>query len=157
MVYPVVMYGYESWVIKKAEHWRIDAFELQCWRRLFLKFILIRGQLFYNIVLVLPYINMNPPRVYTRVPNPEPPSYLPPHTIPPLDCKEIQPIHPTGNQSWIFIGRTDAEVETTILWATDVKNRLIGKDPDAGKDWRREENGTRENEMVGWHHRCNGH
>ena len=70
----------------------------------------------------------------------------------PLDCKEIQPVHPKGNQSWIFIGRTDAEAETAILWPSDVKNWLIGKDPDAGKNWRQEEKGTTKDEMVGWHH-----
>ena len=70
----------------------------------------------------------------------------------PLDCKEIKPVHPKGNQSWIFIGRTDAEAETPILWPPDVKNWLNGIDPDAGKDWRREEKGTTEDEMVGWHH-----
>ena len=70
----------------------------------------------------------------------------------PLDCKEIQPVHPKGNQSWMFIGRTDAEAETPILWPPDVKNWFIGKDPDAGKDWRQEEKGTTEEEMVGWHH-----
>ena len=75
----------------------------------------------------------------------------------PLDCKEIQPVHPKGNQSWIFIGRTDAEAETPILWPPDVKNWLIGKDPDAGKDWRQYEKGTTEDEMVGWHHWLNGH
>ena len=75
----------------------------------------------------------------------------------PLDCKRIQPVHPKGNQSWIFIGRTDAEAETPILWPSDVKSWLIWKDPDAGKDWRREETGTTEDEMVGWHHRLNGH
>ena len=75
----------------------------------------------------------------------------------PLDCKEIQPVRPKGNQSWIFIGRTDAETETLILWRPDVKNWLIGKDPDAGKDWRREEKGTTEDEMVGWHHRLDRH
>ena len=74
-----------------------------------------------------------------------------------LDCKEIQPVHPKGNQSWMFIGRTDAEAETAIPWTPDVKDWLIGKDPDAGKDWRQEEKGTTENEMVGWHHRLNGH
>ena len=74
----------------------------------------------------------------------------------PLDCKEIQPVHPKGNQSWIFIGRTDVETETPILWPSDVKNWLIGKDPDAGKDWRREK-GTTEDEMIGWHHWLNGH
>ena len=75
----------------------------------------------------------------------------------PLDCKEIQSVHPKGNQSWLFIGRTDAEAESLILWPPDAKNWLIGKDPDAGKDWRQEEKGTTEDEMVGWHHRHNGH
>ena len=111
MVFPVVIYRYESWTIKKADHWRIDAFELWCWRRL------------------------------SRVP---------------LDCKEIQPVHPEGNQSWIFIGRTDDEVEAPILWPPDVKNWLIGKDPDAGKDWMQKEKGTTEDEMIEWHHRLNG-
>ena len=116
MVFSVVMYGCESWTIKKAEHWRIDCFELWCWRRL----------------------------------------------ESPLDCKEIQPVHPKGNQSWIFIGRTDAEAETPILMklqhtTADVKSSLIGKDPDTGKDWRQEEKGMTEDEMVGWHHLLNGH
>ena len=75
----------------------------------------------------------------------------------PLDCKKIQPVHPKGNQSWIFIGRTDVEAETPVLWPPDVKSWLVWKDPDAGKDWRREEKGTTEDEMVGWHHRLNGH
>ena len=75
----------------------------------------------------------------------------------PLDCKEIQPIHPKGNQSWIFVGRTDGEAETPILWPPDAKNWLIWKDPDAGKDWRQEEKGTTEDEMVGWHHWLDGH
>ena len=110
MVFPVVTYGCESWTIKKAERWRIDAFELWCWRRL----------------LSL------------------------------LDCKEIQPVHPKGDQFWIFIGRTDAEAETPILWLPDVKNWLIGKDPDAGNDWRQEK-GTTEDEMIGWHHQLNKH
>ena len=74
-----------------------------------------------------------------------------------LDCKEIKPVHPKGNQSWIFIGRTDAEAEAPILWPLDVKNWFIGKDPDAGKEWRQEEKGTIEDEMVGWHHRLDGH
>ena len=112
MVFPVIMYGCESWTIKKPECWRIDAFELWCWRRLL------------------------------RVP---------------LDCKEIKPVHPKGNQSWIFIGRTDAEAEVPILWPPDVKNWLIRKDPNAGKDWREEEKGITEDEMVGWHHWLNGH
>ena len=74
----------------------------------------------------------------------------------PLDCKEIQPVYPKGNQSWIFIGRTDTEAETPIPCPYDVKNRLIWKDPDAGKDWRQEK-GTTEDEMFGWHHRLDGH
>ena len=75
----------------------------------------------------------------------------------PLDCKEIQPVHPKGNQFWIFIGRTNAEAEAPILWPLDAKNWLIGKDPDAGKDWRWEEKGTTEDEMVRWHHQRNGY
>ena len=75
----------------------------------------------------------------------------------PLDSKEIQPVHSKGNQSWIFIGRTDVEGETPILWPPDVKNLLIWKDPDAGKDWRQEEKGTTKDEMVIWHHWLNGH
>ena len=74
----------------------------------------------------------------------------------PLDCKDIQPVHPKANQYWIFIGRTDVEAETPILWPPDAKNWLIGKDPDAGKDWKQEEKGTTEDQMVGWHHRLNG-
>ena len=111
MVFPVVMYGCESWIIKKAECRRIDAFELWCWRRLL------------------------------RV----------------LDYKEIQPVHPKGDQSWMFIGRTDVEAETPILWLPDVKNWLTGKDLDGGKDWRQEEKGMTEDEMVGWHHWFDGH
>ena len=111
MVFPVVMYGCESWTIKKTECQRINAFDLWCWRRL----------------------------------------------ESPLDCKEIQPVHPKRNQSWILIGRTDVEAETPILWPPDEKNWLIWKDPDAGKDWRQEEKGTTEDEMVGWHHRLDGH
>ena len=99
-----------SWTVKKAEHWRIDAFELWCWRRL----------------------------------------------ESPLDCKEIQPVHPKGDQSWVFIGRTD-EAETPILCPSDVKNWLIWKDSDVGKDWRQEEKGTMEDEMVAWYHRLIGH
>ena len=75
----------------------------------------------------------------------------------PLDCKEIQPVHPKGNQSWIFIGRTDAEAETPMLWPCDVKNWLTKKDPDAEQNWRQEEKGTTEDEMVGWYHGLNGH
>ena len=100
VVFPVVMYGCESWTIKKAEYWKIYAFELWCWRRL----------------------------------------------LSPLDCKEIQPVHPKGNQSWIFFGRTDAEAETPILWLPDVKNWLIGKDPEC---WARLKAGG-EGDDRGW-------
>ena len=110
MVFPIVMYGCESWTIKKAERWRIDAFELWCWRR---------------------------------------------HS--PLDCKEIQPVHSKGDQSWVFIERTDAEAKTPILWPPDVKSWLIWKDLDAREDWGQEEKGTTEDEMVGWHHQLDGH
>ena len=111
MVFPVVMYGCESWTVKKAEHWRIDAFELWCWRRL-----------------------ENP-----------------------LDCKEIQPVRPKGDQSWVFIVRTDAEAETPILWLPHVKSWLIGKDPDARKDWGQEEKRMTEDEMAVWHYQLDGH
>ena len=75
----------------------------------------------------------------------------------PSDCKEIQPVNPKGNQSWIFIGRTDVEAEMSILWPPDGKNWHIWKYPVAGKDWRQEEKGTTEDELVGWHHQLNGH
>ena len=109
MVFPVVMYGCESWTIKKAECHRIDASELWCWRRLL--------------------------------------------RVPWTARRSNQSIL----KSWIFIGRTDAEAETPILRPPDVNNWLIGKDPDAGKDWRQEEKGTTEDEMIGWHHWLNGH
>ena len=110
MVFPVVMYGCESWTVNKAEHQRIDAFELVLEKTL----------------------------------------------ESPLDCKESQPVNPNGNQSWIFIGRTAAEAATPILWLPDGKKWLIWKDPDAGKDWRWEEKGMTEDEMVGWHHWLDG-
>ena len=75
----------------------------------------------------------------------------------PLNCKEIKPVNPKGNQYWIFIGRTEAEAETSVLWPPDTKSWLIRKDPDAGKDWRQEEKGTTEDEMAGWHHWLNEH
>ena len=75
----------------------------------------------------------------------------------PLDSKEIQPIHPKVNKSWIFFGRTDVEAETPVLWPPDVNSWLIWKHPDAGKDWRQEDKGTTEDKMVGWHHKLNGH
>ena len=112
MVLPVVMYGYESWTIKKAEGQRIDAFKLWCWSRLL------------------------------RVP---------------WDCKETQWVHPKGDQSWVFIGRTDVEAETPVLWPPDAKSWLIWKDPDVRKDWEQEEEGTTEDEMFGWDHWFNEH
>ena len=74
----------------------------------------------------------------------------------PLDCKEIQPVHPKGDQSWVFVGRTDAEAETPILQPSYAKSRFIGKDPDAGRDWWQEEKGTTEDETAGWHHQLDG-
>ena len=74
----------------------------------------------------------------------------------PLDCKEIQPVHSEGDQSWVFIGRTDAKAETPVLWPPHAKSWLIGKDPDAGRDWGQEEKGMTEDEMAGWHHRRDG-
>ena len=75
----------------------------------------------------------------------------------PLDCREIKPVNPTGNQPWIFTGRTDAEAETPILWLPDVKSQVTGKDPNAGKDWGQKEKGATEDEVVGWYHRLKGH
>ena len=75
----------------------------------------------------------------------------------PLNSKDIQPVHPKEDHSWVFIGRTDIEAETLVLWPSDIKSWLIGKDPDAGKDWGQGEKGTTEDEMVGWHHRLDGH
>ena len=112
MVFPVVIYGCESWTLKKAKCQRTDAFELWYWRRL----------------LKIPWTS-----------------------------RRSNQLSPKGNQSWIFIGRTDAEAETPILWPPDSKNWLTGEDPDAGKDWRQEETGMTEDEMVGWYHRLNGH
>ena len=109
MVFAVVMYGFESWTIKKAEHQRTDVFKLWCCRRL----------------------------------------------LSPLDKKEIKPVNSKGNQPWIFIGSTAAEA--LIFWPPDAKNQLIGKDPYTGQDWRQEEKGKPEDEMVGWHHWLSGH
>ena len=75
----------------------------------------------------------------------------------PLDCKDIQPVHPKRDQSWVFTGKTDVEAGTPVLWPPHAKSCLIGKDSDAGRDWGQEERGTTEDEMVGWHHRLNGH
>ena len=112
MVFPVVMYGCESWNIKKAEHWRIDAFQLWCWRKLL--------------------------RVCWT-------------------ARRSNQSIPKGGQSWVFIGRTDADAQTPLFWPPDVKSWLIWKDPNFGKDWGQEENGTTEDEMVRWHHRHNRH
>ena len=114
IVFPVVMYGCESWTIKRAERQK--------------------NWCFWTVVLEKTLGS-------------------------PLDCKEleIQPVHPKGDQSWIFIGRTDVEAKTWIFWLPDKKSWFIWKDPDAGKDWRQEEKGTPEDEMVAWHHRLNGH
>ena len=112
MVFPVVMYGCESWDHKES------------WVR--------KNWCFWTVVL-------------EKTPES------------PLDCKEIQPVHLKGDQSWVFIGKTDAKAATPILWPPDVKSWLIWKDPDAGKDWKWEEKGTTEDEMVGWHHRLDGH
>ena len=122
MVFPVVIYGCESWTIKTAELQRIDGFELWCWRILFSREREETWRLFSS-----------------------------------LFCKEIQPVHSKGDQSWVFIGGPDVEAETEILWPPDAKNWLIGKDPDAWKNWGQEEKGTTEDEMVGWHHWHNGH
>ena len=109
MVFPVLLYGCESWTVKKAEHQRTDASELWCWR-----------------------------------------------LESPLNCKEIQPVHPKGDESWVFFGRTDVEAETPILWPPHVKSWLVGKDSDAGRDWGQEEKGMTEDEMAGWHHWLDG-
>ena len=111
MVFPVVMYGCESWTIKKAE----------CRKNWCLQTVVLEKTL-----------------------------------ESPLESKKIKPVHLKGNQPWIFTGRTDAEAETPILWPPHVKSWLIGKDPDAGKDWRQKEKGVTEDEMVGWHHWLNG-
>ena len=113
MVFPVVMCGCESWTMKKAEHWRIDAFELWCWRRLL--------------------------------------------RVPWTARRSNQSILTSWSQSWVFVGRTDAEAETPILWPSHAKSWLIGKDPDAGRHWGQEEKGMTEDEMAGWHHRLNAH
>ena len=120
MVFPVVMYGCASWTVKKAEHQRIDAFELWCWRRL----------------LRVPWTARRSNQ-----------SIL----------KEIQPVHPKGDKSWMFVGRADAEAETPILWPPHAKSWLTGKDSDAGRDWGQEKKGTTEDEMAGWHHQLEGH
>ena len=144
MVFPVVRYGWESWIIKKAECWRIGAFELWCWRRLLRVPWTARRSNQSILKEISPGYSLEELVLKKTLESS-------------LDCKEIQPVHPKGNQSWIFIGRIDAEDEIPILWPPDVKTWLIGKDPDAGKDQRWEKKGTTEDEMVGWHHQLNGH
>ena len=236
MVFPVVTYGCESWTIKKAEHWRIDAFELCHWRR-FLRvpwtarrssqsilkainpeysweglMLKLKPQYFGHLMwkasslektLMLGKIEgrrkwgwqemkwldgitksvdksstssgrwcrtrkagLVPSWGHRELDHKEgcvlknwcfQIMVLEKTLESPLDCKEIKPVHPKGNEPWIFIRRTDAEAETPGLWLPDVKNWLIGKDPDAGKDWRQEETGMTEDEMVGWHHWLDGH
>ena len=126
MVSLVVMYGCESWTIKKAERWRIDAFELWCWKRL----------------LRVPWTARRSNQSILKEISPEYSSEV---------LTSLEVLH---WKDW-FIGNTEAE--TPILWPPDARNWLIGKDPDAGKDWRQEEKGMTEDEMVGWHHQCNGH
>ena len=111
MVFPVVMYGCESWTMQTAEHWRPN------W-------------CFWTVVLEKTLEST-------------------------LDCKQIKTDNPKGNQSWKFIGRTDAKAEAPVFWSSDVNNQLTGKVPDAGKDWGQKENRASEDEMAGWHHRCN--
>ena len=144
--------------IKKAEHQRIDAFEVWDWRRpLRVPWtaggsIQSRVWFFHVWMWELDCEESWAPKnqcFWTVV--------LKKTLESPLDSKEIQPVNPKGNQSWIFIGRTDAEAETPILWPPDAKNWLIWKDPDAGKDWRHEEKGMTEDEIAGWHHWLNRH
>ena len=137
------MYRGESWAIKKAEHQRTDAFILWGWRRL----------------LRVPWTERRSNQSIQKEINLE---YslqglvLKKALESPLDSKEIKPVNPKGNQPWIFIGRTDVEAETPILWPPDVKSQLIGKDPDAGKDWGKQKRGSRD-EMVREHHWLSGH
>ena len=126
------MYGCESWTIKKAECWIINAFKLWCWRTLF--FLCI----YFNWRLIT-LLHCGGFHHWHESENP-------------LDWKEIKSVTPKGNLSWIFIGRTNDEAETPILWSPGVKNLLIGKDSDAGKVWRQEEKWTTEDTMVVCHH-----
>ena len=151
MVFPLC----ESCTTKKAEHWRIDAFELWCWRRLLR--VPWTARSFSRSILkeISPRISLEEMMLKLRL------QYFG-HLMRRVDSLEKTLmlggiVHPKGNQFWIFIGRTHAEVETPILWLPDEKNWLIGKDPDAVKDWRQQEKGTTEDEMVGWHHPHNGH
>ena len=144
MVFPMVIDGYESWTVKKAEHLRIDAFEQWCWRRL-LRVPWTARRSNQSVLQEISPIYLLEGLVLKKT------------LESPLDSKEIQPVHPKGNQSWILIGRTNVEAETPVLWPSDAKNWLIWKDPDARKDWGQEEKGTAEDEMVGWHHQLNGH
>ena len=122
MVFPVVMYGCDSWICECStceSHFLKESWVPKNW-------------CFWSVVLEKTLES-------------------------PMDCEEIQPVHPKGDQSWVFIGRTDAEAETPILWPPHAKSWLIGKDPDAGRDWGQEDKGMTEDEMAGWHHRLDGH
>ena len=119
MVFPVVMYGCESWTIKKKKERKKESWALKNW-------------CFWTVMLEKTLES-------------------------PLDCKKVQPVHPKEDQSWVYFGRTDVEAETPIVWPPHSKNWLIWKDPNAGEDWRQEEKGMTEDEMVGWHHQFNGH
>ena len=156
IVFSVVMYGCESWTVKKAECQRIDAFELWCWRRLWRVPWTARRSNQSILKEISPGCSLEGLMVKLKL---QYFGHLMQRTDAfelwcwrtlksPLDCKEIQP--------QVFIGRTDAEAETPILWPPHAKSSLIGKDSDAGRDWGQEEKGTTEDEMAGWHHRLNG-
>ena len=138
MVFPAVMYGCESWTVKKAECWRIDAFVF-CFFNLIL----------FNFTILFWFCHISKWCFWSVV--------LDKTLESPLDCKEIQPIHPKWDQPWVFIERTDAKAETPILWPPHAKSWLTGKGSDAGRDWGQEEKGRMEDEMGGWHQGLNGH
>ena len=108
--------------------------------------------IFKDMINFLPYFYSQETRIYTNWS-----SFTQNDLLFPLDCKEIKPVNPKGNQPSMFFGRTDAESEAPILWPPNAKNQLLGKDPDAGKDWRQEDKGTTEVKMIGWHHWLDGH
>ena len=147
----------ESWVLKNWCFWTVVLKKTLFFFLIFLiSWRLITLQYCSGFCHTLKWISHG----FTCIPHPDLPSHLPLHPVPlesPLDCKETQPVHPKGDQSWVFLGRTDAEAETLILWPPDAKSWLIWKDPDAGKDWGQEEKGMTEDEMVGWYHQLNGH
>ena len=188
MVFPIVMYGCESWTIKQLKKWKWSCSVMSNslgppWTIVFQASLSIgfsrqeyRSGLPFPSPGDLPNPGIEPGLLHCRqtlYPLSHHEHSLKKSWAPknwcfwtvvlektlegPLGCKEIKPVNPKGNQSWVFIGRTDAEAETAILWPPDVNNWLIGKDPDAGKEWRQEEKGMTEDEMVGWHHQLDGH